>query len=98
MTSKLFSSLLILSIAITLISSAPTAQEDFKEITNNVSKNLTTYIIAGVVVLCVIIALLCWTAAKGCCCIFKIALLAGCGIALFFIIFKGTYDYKEWKF
>lgn len=98
MTSKIITSLLIFSLAITLISSAPNAQEDIKEITKNVEKNLTTYIIAGVVILCVIIALLCWTAAKGCCCIIKIALLAGCGIALFFIIFKGTADYKEWKF
>lgn len=96
MANKLITLMLLLTFTVTIISSAPSAEKDIKEITENVSKNLTTYIIAGVVILCVIIALLCWTAAKGCCCIFKIVLLVGCGLALFFVIFKGTADYKDW--
>jgi hypothetical protein len=49
------------------IASAATIQSE--DLSENITKNLKFYIIAGVVIVCVIIALLCYTAAKGCCCL-----------------------------
>lgn len=50
-------------IGFSLVASAPSGSQN--DISKEVTKNLTTYIIAGAVILCVIIALLCCTAAKG---------------------------------
>lgn len=95
--SKLLEIFTILVVTLSLSTSAPSgSQSDFTEnFSKDVTKNLTAYIIAGAVILCIIVALLCWTAAKGCCCIFKIVLLVGCGLALFTVITKGTLDYKD---
>jgi type IV secretory pathway VirB2 component (pilin) len=49
---------------ISVVTSAP-SQNDLKDISKEVTENLTMYIVAGAVILCIIVGLLCWTAAKG---------------------------------
>lgn len=93
--SKMIYALAILGMFISLAVSAPTNQKDIENFTKDVSKNLTYYLIAGAVILVLIVGLLCWTAAKGCCCIIKLVLLVGLGLGLFFVITKGTIDYTN---
>lgn len=91
--SKMFNALVILSIVITLAASAPSGNPE--PLAKDFSKNLTYYLIAGAVIMVIFVALLCWTAAKGCCCIIKLVLLVACGLSLFFVITKGTIDYNN---
>lgn len=96
MSSKSIKSVLFVALALfTLIAASPTKNDIPDDIAKSVSENLKYYVIGIVAMVCVIIALLCWTAAKGCCCLIKIGLLVGCGLVLFFLIFKGTTDYTK---